>query len=119
MGEERKPVRVEWGKVLTNAVSAIVTLVLVGAAMSLWNGYTTMDNRIEGAVAKAIVSHSDLEDAVAVLAPEVDGLKKNQTKIIAALDELAKRDKIPNISLPKSKPHKPTLEMIQQRRVKH
>ncbi len=37
----------EWNKVVSNAVTVLVTAVFLGAAAQLWNGVQTIDSRIE------------------------------------------------------------------------
>lgn len=37
----------EWNKVVSNAVTVLVTAVFLGAAAQLWNGVQSIDSRIE------------------------------------------------------------------------
>ena len=40
---------IDWSKIVTNAVSAIVVAVLIGAGTIIWVGVTTIDDKINAA----------------------------------------------------------------------
>ena len=39
--------KIDWSKVITNAVTVLVATVFMGAAVQLWNGEQTIDTRID------------------------------------------------------------------------
>ena len=39
--------KIDWSKVITNAVTVLVATVFMGAAVQLWNGVQTIDTRID------------------------------------------------------------------------
>jgi len=59
MGEEKSAV--QWGQIVTNAVSTLVAAVFLGAAWIVWNAATTMDQKIESANKELITSQDDLQ----------------------------------------------------------
>jgi hypothetical protein len=82
---------VDWSKVITSAVQAIVVTVLLGAAAIIWNGVMTVDKRIDAGThgQKAIIK---------VLGPKVENLETGQREIktaVAELIEAIKKSPIP------------------------
>jgi hypothetical protein len=40
-------VYIDWGKIVTNAVSTIITAIVIGACYVVWNGATTVDQKVK------------------------------------------------------------------------
>jgi hypothetical protein len=72
---------IDYGKIVTNALSALVATVFVGAAVIVWNAATTIDEKIEDA-------NSGMKATQESLIPEVVDIKakvyeiENQLKSI-------------------------------------
>jgi len=73
-------VTIDYGKIVTNALSALVATIFVGAAAIVWTAATTIDGKIDAAQA-------DITASVETLVAEVADLKAS----IAALETQVKR----------------------------
>ena len=89
--------KLDWDKIVSNAVTVLVATVFVGAAMQLWNGVQTIDARIDANLV-------DIKATQSVLAPKVDTIEQRLAEILEHLDH---SDKI-NFE----KPSKGALELI-------
>ena len=71
--------KLDWDKIVSNAVTVLVATVFVGAAMQLWNGVQTIDSRIDANLV-------DIKATQSVLAPKVDTIEKQLAEILTKLD---------------------------------
>ena len=79
--------RIEWSKVWTNAVSAVVVAIVLGACAIVWRGATSVDDKIEKAFEEAEVAHKALVETQSVLGPKVDRLEMRVDEIVELLKE--------------------------------
>jgi len=67
-------IKIDWGKIVTNVITAFILAVLVGAAGIVWNGVTTVNTRIDSRV-------TDSEDrttaSILVFAEELEDIRKD------------------------------------------
>ena len=96
--------KLDWNKVVSNAITVLVASVFVGAAMQLWRGVDTIDSRIDANLTDIIATQS-------VLGPKVDHIEK---KIEEILDHVEHGDTIK----PLDKPTESSIELIDQLRIK-
>ena len=89
--------KLDWNKIVSNAVTVLVASVFVGAAMQLWNGVQTIDQRIDSNL-------TDIKATQSVLAPKVDTIEKQLAEILTKLDS--------EIDNPFEVPSKGSLELI-------
>ena len=89
--------KLDWNKIVSNAVTVLVASVFVGAAMQLWNGVQTIDQRIDSNL-------TDIKATQSVLAPKVDTIEKQLAEILTKLDG--------EIDNPFEVPSKGSLELI-------
>ena len=71
--------KIDWSKILTNALSVLVATIVVGAALYVWRGVESVDFRIGENFGKVQKTQKHIEAAVDVLAPQVD-VNKNDIK---------------------------------------
>ena len=71
--------KLDWNKIVSNAVTVLVATVFVGAAMQLWNGVQTIDSRIDANLV-------DIKATQSVLAPKVDTIEQRLAEILEHLD---------------------------------
>ena len=71
--------KLDWNKIVSNAVTVLVATVFMGAALQLWNGVQTIDSRIDANLV-------DLKATQSVLAPKVDAIEKRLADILEHLD---------------------------------
>jgi len=71
--------KLEWNKIVSNAVTVLVASVFMGAALQLWNGVQTIDSRIDSNL-------TDIKATQSVLAPKVDAIEQRLAEILAHLD---------------------------------
>ena len=71
--------KLDWDKIVSNAVTVLVATVFVGAAMQLWNGVQTIDSRIDANLV-------DIKATQSVLAPKVDSIEQRLAEILEHLD---------------------------------
>ena len=92
--------KLDWNKIISNAVTVLVATVFMGAALQLWNGGQTIDSRIDANLV-------DIKATQSVLAPKVDIIEEKLAEILSHLDH---GDEI-NLN-PFEKTEKGSLELI-------
>ena len=73
--------KLDWNRIVSNAVTVLVSTVFVGAAVQLWNGVSSIDQRIEENLVELRATQS-------VLAPKVDRLEVAIQALLIHLDEV-------------------------------
>jgi len=91
--------RLDFNKIISNAVTVLVATVFVGAAAQLWNGVQSIDQRI----ADNLV---EIKATQKVLAPKVDAMASALADLLIHLDH-GDEFKIPE---------RPSLELIDEQR---
>ncbi len=81
---------IDFGKIVTNAVSALVTAVFVGAAVIVWDAATTIDSRIDAANDGLESANRRLEEQQSELIATQDTIVEQITENAAQLELLAK-----------------------------
>ena len=71
--------KLDWNKIVSNAITVLVATVFMGAALQLWNGVQTIDSRIDANLV-------DIKATQSVLAPKVDSIEKRLAEILAHID---------------------------------
>jgi uncharacterized membrane-anchored protein YhcB (DUF1043 family) len=79
MGKKEK-MKLDWNKIVSNAVTVLVASVFMGAALQLWNGVQTIDQRIDANL-------TDIKATQSVLAPKVDMIEERLAEILKHLDQ--------------------------------
>ena len=90
--------KLDWNKIVSNAVTVLVATVFMGAALQLWNGVQTIDARIDANLV-------DIKATQSVLAPKVDMIEERLAEILSHLDDTSSEN-------PFEKPEKGSLELI-------
>jgi len=96
--------KLDWNKIVSNAVTVLVASVFMGAALQLWNGVQTIDQRIDSNL-------TDIKATQNVLAPKVDEIEKRLAEILSHLYQ--NDDKIDSFK----KSEKGSLELIDDERI--
>ena len=73
--------KLDWDKIVSNAVTVLVATVFVGAAMKLWNGVEAIDSRIDANLV-------DIKATQSVLAPKVDAIEESLANILKRLEDV-------------------------------
>jgi len=92
--------KLDWNKIVSNAVTVLVASVFMGAALQLWNGVQTIDARIDSNLV-------DIKATQSILAPKVDKIEQRLAEILAHLDA-EHADELHSFEIPK----KGSLELI-------
>ena len=71
--------KLDWNKIVSNAVTVLVATVFMGAALQLWNGVQTIDSRIDANLV-------DIKATQSILAPKVDSIEQRLAEILEHLD---------------------------------
>ncbi len=71
--------KLDWNKIVSNAVTVLVASVFMGAAIQLWNGVQTIDYRIDSNL-------TDIKATQSILAPKVDEIEQRLAEILEHLD---------------------------------
>jgi len=95
--------RLNWNRIISNAVTVLVASVFMGAALQLWNGVQTIDQRIDANLI-------DIKATQSILAPKVDAIEKKLTEILTIAATHGLGDEI-NVD-PLKKSEKGSLELI-------
>ena len=106
--------KLDWNKIVSNAVTVLVASVFVGAAMKLWSGVETIDERISDNLTSIRATQN-------VLAPKVDAIEDELEAITQLLlDQAADEEradwssKEPVEFLPPTVARPRSLDMIEQ-----
>tara|TARA_R100001244_G_scaffold78250_1_gene61812 strand:+ start:2174 stop:2485 length:312 start_codon:yes stop_codon:yes gene_type:complete len=67
--------KLDWNKVISNAVTVLVTAVFMGAAIQLWNGVQTIDTRIDSNLV-------EIKATQEVLSEQVDTMNNKLAEIL-------------------------------------
>ena len=73
--------KLDWNKIVSNAVTVLVATVFLGAAMKIWNGVEAIDSRIDANLV-------DIKATQSVLAPKVDMIEKRLADILTRLEDV-------------------------------
>ena len=92
--------KLDWNKIVSNAVTVLVATVFMGAALQLWNGVQTIDSRIDANLV-------DIKATQSILAPKVDAIEVRLAEILSHLDA-EHADQLHSFELPE----KGSLELI-------
>jgi hypothetical protein len=92
--------KLDWNKIVSNAVTVLVASVFMGAALQIWTGVQTIDSRIDSNL-------TDIKATQSVLAPKVDLIEARLAEILSHLDA-EHADELH----PFKKPDKGSLELI-------
>jgi len=72
--------KLDWNKIVSNAVTVLVASVFMGAALQLWNGVQTIDQRIDANL-------TDIKATQSILAPKVDMIEERLAEILKHLNQ--------------------------------
>ena len=72
--------KLDWDKIVSNAVTVLVATVFVGAAAKLWSGVESIDSRINSNLTSIRATQN-------VLAPKVDKIEEELNKISELLSK--------------------------------
>ncbi len=81
---------IDFGKIVTNALSALVAAVFVGAAAIVWQAATSVDDRINDANKDIIKQQSALKATQETIVPELTGVKGAIEELRAEIRSLNK-----------------------------
>lgn len=100
-----------WGQIVTNAVSTLVAAVFIGAAVIVWNAATTMDTKIQSASGRLKSSQIELKGTQDILLREVSDLQAKITVLENRLSDLTQKlaTASNNKTKPTLKPGKPAI----------
>ena len=62
---------IDYGKIVTNALSTLVAAVFVGAAVIVWNAATSIDDRIQVANEGLIQQQTSIKATQDIIVPEL------------------------------------------------
>jgi len=95
--------KLDWNKIVSNAVTVLVASVFVGAAMQLWQGVESIDSRIDANLTDIVATQS-------VLGPKVDHIEKKIEEILSHVEH-------GDIIKPLDSTEKGSLELIDDLRI--
>lgn len=81
---------IDFGKIVTNALSVLVAAVFVGAATIVWKAATTMDDRIEAAKEEVLAQQSALKATQETIVPELTDMKNTIDELRVEIRSLSK-----------------------------
>jgi hypothetical protein len=92
--------RIDWGKIVTNAISTLVAALVVGAAAIIWNGVSTVGSRIQAAEDRVAASVDILSESIFDLQDEIDMLREEimiyRTEYAHPDDNVSMEIEVPN-----------------------
>ena len=92
--------KLDWNKIICNAITVLVASVFVGAAVQLWSGVQSIDSRIESNLV-------EIKATQEVLAERMDSMNNSLSELRPLV--------LGEILEPKGKPPRRTKELIDER----
>jgi hypothetical protein len=80
--------KIEWEKILTNAISALVTMIFVGACVVVWQGATTVDTKVQKATENTKSTIEYVQKLVEVVQEEMADIKNTQNDQISTQEDI-------------------------------
>jgi hypothetical protein len=81
---------IDYGKIVTNALSALVAATFVGAAVIVWNAATSIDTRIEDANSDIMSQQAAITATQKTIIPELAGIRKKMEDVEGQLKSISK-----------------------------
>jgi hypothetical protein len=88
---------IDWEKIQTNVISAIIIAIVAGAGAIVWKGATTVDNKVDNATMALRETTDQLQDQanymtgiVEIVQQEVFILREQNHKLVRAINTLIK-----------------------------
>lgn len=117
--------KIEWDKIITNAISALVVAVFLGAATIVWKGATSVDNKVQStredmqhlitAISDQLAEHrvqlNNLSNQLATFIAEADKstiTTSNNTTLLSKVLEMDSTPPTISFSVPVTRPVLPT-----------
>jgi uncharacterized protein YlxW (UPF0749 family) len=82
--------QIEFGKIVTNALSTLVAAVFVGAAAIVWQAATSVDDRIKEANHDIVQQQTALKATQETIVPELTSMKRAIEDLQAEIRSLSK-----------------------------
>ena len=70
--------KIDWEKIVTNAISSLITMVFIGACVIVWQGATTVDTKVKAASENTKATIDYVQELVIVLQDELTQIKDTQ-----------------------------------------
>lgn len=80
-------VNVEWNKIVTNSISALVVTTFLGAAAIVWRGATTVDEKVSA-------NRADIEHLIEALSDRLSEYHMSHNQITNAIYEISQRQAV-------------------------
>ena len=81
---------IDYGKIVTNALSALVAAVFVGAAAIVWKAATSIDDRIKVAKEDILKQQAALKATLEIFAPELATIKNQINEMDLEIKSIGK-----------------------------
>ena len=85
---------VDFGKIVTNALSALVATIFVGAAAIVWKQATTIDQKIEESKVKLVATQTTVVEEIAGLKQRIKVLESQAMSVTKVLSETEKTKEV-------------------------
>ena len=82
--------KIDYGKIVTNALSTLVAAVFVGAAVIVWSAATSIDERIQLANKDITKQQASIKATQEIIVPELTGIKVQIEQIDSQLKSINK-----------------------------
>ena len=99
--------KLDWNKIVSNAVTVLVASVFVGAAVKLWSGVETIDERISDNLTSIRATQN-------VLAPKVDKIEDELEKLTQLLLDEYPEEAVTPLAFPPTVLRPRTIDAIEQ-----
>jgi hypothetical protein len=80
-------INVEWNKIVTNSISALVVTTFLGAAAIVWRGATTVDEKVSA-------NRADIEHLIEALSDRLSEYHMSHNQITNAIYEISQRQAV-------------------------
>ena len=102
-------ITIDVGKIINNVVSAVVLLLVIGAVKIIWDGATTVSEKVDAATAGLKVVVEEVQVALIDLQEQNNELAEQNNSMATALNELKSQLRgmdvsLDSISLPEGHP---------------
>lgn len=80
--------KIEWDKIITNAISSLVTMAFIGAALIVWKGATTVDTKVTEATSSLKQTIDFVKESQKITQEELIKISSNQVEMAEKINSL-------------------------------
>ena len=102
----------DWEKIFNGAIQTLVTSIIIGAGIIIWNGATSVDKKVTSATSTLEQTITYTKKAVELLQSELIQIKNQNSNLVEAVNDLRLNLTNTTANIPQGLPNFPTLPPV-------